>query len=128
MDGGLRRERRVRGAGTDAGGGRPTSAGAGARVVPSLPGQLAPGSGPPLLTVGLRGGGCATATGRAVHGSTGVIRLLRGGDHSAVRVRGGAASRAACQRMTPLRSWLFIPGDSERKLAKAEGTGADVLI
>jgi citrate lyase subunit beta/citryl-CoA lyase len=26
------------------------------------------------------------------------------------------------------RSWLFVPGDSERKLAKAEGCGADVLI
>jgi len=31
--------------------------------------------------------------------------------------------------MTPIpRSWLFIPGDSERKLAKASGTGADALI
>ena len=26
------------------------------------------------------------------------------------------------------RSWLFIPGDSERKLAKAESCGADVVI
>jgi citrate lyase subunit beta/citryl-CoA lyase len=26
------------------------------------------------------------------------------------------------------RSWLFVPGDSERKLAKAENCGADVLI
>lgn len=26
------------------------------------------------------------------------------------------------------RAWLFVPGDSERKLAKAEGIGADVLI
>ncbi|MDE0129750.1 MAG: CoA ester lyase [Gammaproteobacteria bacterium] len=26
------------------------------------------------------------------------------------------------------RSWLFVPGDSERKLAKGESTGADVLI
>ena len=26
------------------------------------------------------------------------------------------------------RSWLFVPGDSERKLAKAEGCSADVLI
>lgn len=26
------------------------------------------------------------------------------------------------------RSWLFVPGDSERKLAKGEHTGADVLI
>ncbi|SPJ23922.1 HpcH/HpaI aldolase/citrate lyase family protein [Palleronia abyssalis] len=29
--------------------------------------------------------------------------------------------------MTP-RSWLFIPGDSERKLAKADMSGADALI
>ncbi len=27
-----------------------------------------------------------------------------------------------------VRSWLFVPGDSERKLAKAMSTGADVLI
>lgn len=26
------------------------------------------------------------------------------------------------------RSWLFVPGDSERKLAKAAGSGADALI
>jgi len=26
------------------------------------------------------------------------------------------------------RAWLFVPGDSERKLAKAEGVGSDVLI
>lgn len=26
------------------------------------------------------------------------------------------------------RSWLFVPGDSEKKLAKAAGTGADVII
>ncbi len=26
------------------------------------------------------------------------------------------------------RSWLFIPGDSEKKLSKADGTGADALI
>jgi citrate lyase subunit beta / citryl-CoA lyase len=26
------------------------------------------------------------------------------------------------------RSWMFVPGDSERKLAKAIGTGADVII
>ena len=26
------------------------------------------------------------------------------------------------------RSWLFVPGDSERKLAKGESTGADILI
>ena len=30
--------------------------------------------------------------------------------------------------MTPLRSFLFIPGDSEKKLGKADGTGADALI
>lgn len=28
----------------------------------------------------------------------------------------------------PLRSWLFVPGDSERKLEKALASGADVLI
>lgn len=28
----------------------------------------------------------------------------------------------------PCRSWLFIPADSEKKLSKAQGTGADVLI
>lgn len=27
-----------------------------------------------------------------------------------------------------IRSWLFIPGDSDRKLAKADGAGADALI
>ncbi len=27
-----------------------------------------------------------------------------------------------------LRSWLFIPGDSDKKLAKADGAGADALI
>ncbi|WP_174300932.1 CoA ester lyase [Caulobacter sp. S45] len=27
-----------------------------------------------------------------------------------------------------LRSWLFVPGDSERKLGKADASGADVLI
>ena len=30
--------------------------------------------------------------------------------------------------MTLLRSFLFIPGDSEKKLAKADGAGADALI
>lgn len=31
--------------------------------------------------------------------------------------------------MTPIpRSWLFVPGDSDRKLAKAHGTGAHALI
>lgn len=28
----------------------------------------------------------------------------------------------------PIRSWLFVPGDSERKLAKAAEIGADVVI
>ncbi|MCB2066336.1 MAG: CoA ester lyase [Erythrobacter sp.] len=28
----------------------------------------------------------------------------------------------------PIRSWLFVPGDSEKKLAKAPAVGADVLI
>jgi citrate lyase subunit beta/citryl-CoA lyase len=28
----------------------------------------------------------------------------------------------------PVRSWLFVPGDSEKKLSKAAATGADVLI
>ena len=27
-----------------------------------------------------------------------------------------------------MRSWLFVPGDSERKLAKAVDTAADILI
>jgi citrate lyase subunit beta/citryl-CoA lyase len=27
-----------------------------------------------------------------------------------------------------IRSWLFIPGDSDKKLAKADGTGADAII
>ncbi len=30
--------------------------------------------------------------------------------------------------MTPLRSWLFVPGDSEKKLAKVDGCGADAAI
>src|SRR5688500_12431610 len=30
--------------------------------------------------------------------------------------------------MTGLRSFLFIPGDSEKKLGKADGAGADALI
>lgn len=30
--------------------------------------------------------------------------------------------------MTALRSWLFVPGDSEKKLGKVEGCGADVAI
>lgn len=30
--------------------------------------------------------------------------------------------------MSALRSWLFIPGDSEKKLGKADSTGADALI
>ncbi|WP_234035255.1 HpcH/HpaI aldolase/citrate lyase family protein [Aurantiacibacter sediminis] len=28
----------------------------------------------------------------------------------------------------PIRSWMFVPGDSERKLAKASSIGADVII
>jgi citrate lyase subunit beta/citryl-CoA lyase len=28
----------------------------------------------------------------------------------------------------PIRSWLFVPGDSEKKLAKVAGCGADVVI
>src|SRR5262245_13498421 len=28
----------------------------------------------------------------------------------------------------PARAWLFVPGDSEKKLAKAEALGADALI
>ena len=27
-----------------------------------------------------------------------------------------------------VRSWLFVPGDSEKKLAKAAGAGADAVI
>jgi len=27
-----------------------------------------------------------------------------------------------------MRSWLFVPGDSEKKLGKAAATGADVVI
>ena len=27
-----------------------------------------------------------------------------------------------------IRSWLFVPGDSERKLAKAAGAGADAVV
>ena len=30
--------------------------------------------------------------------------------------------------MTPLRSWLFIPGDSEKKHGKVDGCGADAVI
>ena len=36
--------------------------------------------------------------------------------------------RSARGPMTSRRSWLFVPGDSERKLAKGPSTGADVLI
>ena len=28
----------------------------------------------------------------------------------------------------PARAWLFVPGDSEKKFAKAEALGADALI
>jgi citrate lyase subunit beta / citryl-CoA lyase len=40
------------------------------------------------------------------------------------------AQRIAAEEtvMTPLRSMLFIPGDSEKKLAKVDGAGADALI
>ena len=30
--------------------------------------------------------------------------------------------------MTMVRSWLFVPGDSERKLEKGREIGADALI
>jgi len=30
--------------------------------------------------------------------------------------------------MKNIRSFLFIPGDSEKKLGKADGAGADALI
>ena len=30
--------------------------------------------------------------------------------------------------MSALRSWLFVPGDSEKKLAKSAGLPADALI
>jgi citrate lyase subunit beta/citryl-CoA lyase len=30
--------------------------------------------------------------------------------------------------MSRMRSWLFVPGDSEKKLAKSEGIAADALI
>ena len=30
--------------------------------------------------------------------------------------------------MTPMRSLLFVPADSERKLAKAMSSGADAII
>lgn len=30
--------------------------------------------------------------------------------------------------MNPLRSWLFIPGDSEKKLGHGDGAGADALV
>ena len=35
---------------------------------------------------------------------------------------------SATPEAAPLRSWLFVPGDSERKQVKALGSGADVLI
>ena len=28
----------------------------------------------------------------------------------------------------PMRSWLFVPGDSEKKLSKVAACGADVVI
>ena len=30
--------------------------------------------------------------------------------------------------LTPLRSWLFVPGDSDKKLGKVDGCGADAVI
>lgn len=30
--------------------------------------------------------------------------------------------------MTQMRSWLFAPGDCERKMAKATASGADIVI
>lgn len=35
---------------------------------------------------------------------------------------------AKAPRVTQIRSYLFIPGDSEKKLAKVEGCGADAVI
>src|SRR5215471_1645240 len=128
MDGGFRRERCLRITSVDARGSRPTSAGPCARVVPSRAGGAASLSSTALLALSHRGRRRAAAAGRAVHGRAGVIRLFRGGDCSVVRVRSGETNRPSGCRMTPLRSWLFIPADSERKLAKAEGTGADALI
>lgn len=40
----------------------------------------------------------------------------------------GAPTGAAGQAIVTLRSFLFVPGDSERKLAKGSGSGADALI
>lgn len=37
-------------------------------------------------------------------------------------------SRSLTIRSLTNRSWLFVPGDSEKKLAKADGSGADAVI
>ncbi|HEV3181336.1 MAG TPA: CoA ester lyase [Steroidobacteraceae bacterium] len=44
--------------------------------------------------------------------------------------RAGSAARAAAPEVAvpPLRSWLFVPGDSERKQDKALGSAADAVI
>src|SRR5437868_2633984 len=35
---------------------------------------------------------------------------------------------SASERAAAARSWLFVPGDSEKKLAKGIGTAADILL
>src|SRR6202011_1461485 len=43
----------------------------------------------------------------------------------------GASDETASRRRESamnLRSWLFIPGDSDKKLGKADGAGADALV
>jgi citrate lyase subunit beta/citryl-CoA lyase len=42
-----------------------------------------------------------------------------------VQALGAAAKEPG---VTPLRSWLFIPGDSEKKLGKVDACGADAVI
>ena len=39
-----------------------------------------------------------------------------------------SAADAPAEEAPPLRSWLFVPGDSERKQEKALGTDADAVI
>ena len=39
-----------------------------------------------------------------------------------------STQKAGCVSARPIRSMLFIPGDSEKKLGKADETGADALI
>jgi len=48
--------------------------------------------------------------------------------HAAVTLATPDASRAAPAAVLPLRSWLFVPGDSERKQDKALATQADAVI